>query len=106
MYKNLTRFCTYDILGYMNINQANIYPVSEARSKFSGLIDDLKRAKAFFVTKKGKVKAALVDINYLQKMQKDLSNLYKKTFIDKNLLPYTREFSDEEIKEWQEEDKL
>jgi len=90
----------------MNINQANIYPVSQARNLFTKLVDDVKKAKAFFVTKKGKVKAALVDIDYLQKMQKDLSILYKKTFIDKNLLPYTREFSDEEIKEWQDEDKL
>lgn len=28
----------------------------------------------------------------------------KKTFIDAKLLKYTREFSDEEIKEWEKED--
>ncbi|MBI4009549.1 type II toxin-antitoxin system Phd/YefM family antitoxin [Candidatus Roizmanbacteria bacterium] len=90
----------------MNITQSNIYPVSQARNMFSRLVDEVKKSKAFFVTKKGKIKAALVDIEYLQKMQKDLETLYKKTFIDKNLLPYTREFTDEEIKEWQEGDKL
>ena len=31
---------------------------------------------------------------------------YKKTFIDPKLIKYTREFSDEEIKEWEKEDAL
>lgn len=31
---------------------------------------------------------------------------YQKTFIDPKLLKYTREFKDEEIKEWEKEDAL
>ncbi|OGK08587.1 hypothetical protein A2767_00640 [Candidatus Roizmanbacteria bacterium RIFCSPHIGHO2_01_FULL_35_10] len=90
----------------MNITQSNIYPVSQARNMFSRLIDQIGTTKALYVTKKGKIRAALIDIDYLQKMQKDLQELYKKTYIDKDLLSYTREFTDAEIKEWAVEDKL
>ncbi len=90
----------------MNLNQANVYPVSQARTIFGRLVDETSKTKTVFLTKKGKIKAALVDFEYLQEMQRDLASLYKKTFIDKHLTPYTRIFSDEEIKEWLEEDRL
>lgn len=90
----------------MDINQDNIYPVSQARSKFSKLIDKVGKNKIILVTKKGKIKAALVDFSYLQKIKKDLEALYKKTFIDKKFLPFSRSFTDQEIKEWLKEDTL
>lgn len=90
----------------MDINQNNVYPISQARSNLSKLIDKVSKSKVIFVTKKGKVKVALVDFMYLQKIKKDLESIYKKTFIDTKLFPYTRVFSDKEIKEWLEEDKL
>jgi hypothetical protein len=35
-----------------------------------------------------------------------VKKIYGKTFIDPKLIKYTREFSDEEIKEWEKEDVL
>lgn len=88
------------------INQSKVYPVSEAREVFGTLIDRVRKDKTILVTKQGKIKAALVDFEYLKQMQKDLASLYKKTYIDKKLLSYTRIFSDKEIKEWLIEDAL
>ena len=95
-----------NILNIMDINQDNIYPVSQARSKFSKLIDQVGKSKIILVTKKGKVKVALIDFGYLQKIKKDLESIYKKTFIDRKLLPFSRNFTDQEIKEWSKEDVL
>lgn len=89
----------------MNVN-SRIIPVSEARAKLSTLLDQTKNDQYFLLTRGGKVKAALVDINYLEKLQKDLKKLYGKTYIDPKLLPLTREFSDEEIDSWLKEDQL
>lgn len=36
----------------------------------------------------------------------EVQKIYGQTFIDPGTLPYTREFSDKEVKEWQEEDQL
>ena len=58
------------------------------------------------LTKGGLPKAALVDIAYLTKLQKDVRKLYQTTFIDPALLPYTREFSDTDTADWQQEDSL
>lgn len=90
----------------MNIQNSKIIPVSEARAKLSNLLDQAKNNQYFLLTRGGKVKAALVDINYLEKLQKDLSRLYGKTYIDPKLLPLTREFSDEEIAQWLKDDQL
>lgn len=87
-------------------NQNPVYPVSEAREKFSKLIDRINKNKTILVTKQGRIKAALVDFEYLKQMQNDLSSLYKKTYIDKKLMPKTRIFSNSEIREWLKEDAL
>lgn len=34
------------------------------------------------------------------------NNISYKTYIDSNLLPFTREFNNKEINEWMEEDSL
>lgn len=88
------------------LNQSIVYPVSQAREVFGALVDQVEKDKTILVTKQGRIKAALVDFKYFQQMQKDLEVLYKKTYINKKLLPYTRTFSDKEIQEWLEEDKL
>ena len=90
----------------MNIQNTNIIPVSQARAKLGDLLDQTKNDQYFLLTRGGKVKAALVDIDYLEKLQKDLNRLYGKTYIDPKLLPLTREFSDEDIKQWLKEDRL
>src|SRR3989339_219620 len=48
-------------------NQNPVYPVSEARSKFGVLVDRVSIDKTILVTKQGKIKAALVDYDYLKK---------------------------------------
>ncbi len=90
----------------MNIQNSRIIPVSEARAKLGNLLDQAKNDQYFLLTRGGKVKAALVDIDYLEKLQKDLNGLYGKTYIDPKLLPLTRKFSDEEIAQWLKDDQL
>ncbi len=88
------------------MNNQQVYPISQTRGQLGALIDKVGKEKTILITKQGKIKAALIDFEYLKKMQEDLASLYQKTYIDKKLLPYTRIFSDKEIKEWLEEDKL
>jgi len=90
----------------MNISPANIIPVSEARTKLGKLTEQVSGQDYVVLTKGGNPKAALVDIQYLTRLQQELSKLYRKTYIDRTLLPFTREFSDSEIEQWQKEDTL
>lgn len=90
----------------MNIQNSKIIPVSEARAKLGNLLDQTKKDEYFLLTRGGKVEAALVDIDYLEKLQADLNGLYGKTYIDPKLLPLTRKFSDEEIAKWLKDDQL
>lgn len=90
----------------MNISPNNIIPITKARGKLGDLADKVRGGNYVVFTKGGNPKAALVDINYLTKLQKEIRNIYQKTFIDPKLLKYTREFSAEEIKEWLREDTL
>ncbi len=90
----------------MNLNPANIIPITKARSKLGDLAEKVAGENYIVLTKDGSPKAALVDISYLVSLEKDVKNIYKKTFIDKELLKYTRDFSDEEIKQWLDEDSL
>ena len=70
------------------------------------LAEKVDKEDYIVLTKGGMPKAALVNIDYLNKLQKEVEKIYKKTFIDPKLIPYTRKFSGEEIKEWEEEDRL
>lgn len=90
----------------MNNNPVNIVPITLARTKLGALTEDVMGENYVVLTKGGRAKAALVDINYLTKLQKDVKNIYQKTFIDPKLLPFTREFSDKEVDEWSENDAL
>lgn len=90
----------------MNNNPVNIIPVTSARGKLGDLTEKVSGENYVILTKGGNPKAALVDINYLVKLQQEVKKIYQKTFIDSKLLPFTREFSDEEIKQWAKEDTL
>ena len=90
----------------MSLPNDKIIPVSEARAKPSILLDQVKGDNYFLLTRGGKPTAALVDIDFLEKLKEDLQNTYQKTFIDPKVLPLTRKFSKREIKRWQKEDQL
>lgn len=90
----------------MNGVPANIIPLTKARAKLGDLANQIKDDDYIILTKGGSPKVALVDIDYLNKLQKEVKNIYQKTYIDPKLLPFTRKFSDEEIDEWQKEDTL
>lgn len=94
----------YDIYS-MNL-KIPIIPITQARTRLSDLLKTVQRDDYVILTKGGSPKAALVDIAYLQKLEQEVQTLYKKTFIDPTLLPFTREFSNEEIAAWQKEDQL
>ena len=83
-----------------------IIPITKARGKLSSLAEKAIGEDYVILTKGGMPKAALVDMSYLLKLQSDIRKLYKKTFIDKDLLKFTRIFTNKEIKEWQKEDEL
>lgn len=85
---------------------STIMPLSKARAKLGDLTDKISGENYVILTKGGNAKAAIVDIKYLDQLQKDVRSLYQKTYIDLKLLPYTREFSGQEIEEWLKEDAL
>lgn len=89
----------------MGIPSYTVIPVSEVRTNLSSLLDKAKKDNYVIITKGGRVQAAIVDINYLTKLQQDLSKIYSKTYIDPKLLPRTREFSNQEIDLWLKEEK-
>lgn len=91
---------------YYAIVIPNIVPITEARSRLGDLASQISGSQYVLLTKGGKPKVALVDIKYLNLLQKQVRNIYSKTYVDPALLPYTREFSDKEITEWEEEDQL
>lgn len=90
----------------MNISSLNIIPVTQARSKLGDLAEKVSGEQYIVLTKGGSPKAALVDIDYLKKLEKEVKRLYQKTFIDRKLLPYAREFTDTEIAQWEATDSL
>lgn len=90
----------------MNLGTPPIVPITQARGRLGVLADQVTDEQYIILTKGGAAKAALVNIAYLTKLQNDLKKLYQKTYINPELLPYTREFTDEEIERWQTEDQL
>lgn len=90
----------------MNISPSDIIPITAARSKLGNLADKVTGEYYILLTKGGNPKAILVDPKYFKKLQNEVGKIYKKTFIDPKLLPLTREFTDKEINEWEQKDKL
>lgn len=84
----------------------NIIPITRARSNLGNLAKKVRGNQYVVLTKGGSPQAALVDIKYLKNLEEEVEKIYAKTFIDPTLLPLTRNFSQKEIKKWQEEDRL
>ena len=84
----------------MNID---IVPITKVRSNLSSLTQKVKGEQYIVLTKGGTPRAALVDIDYLTKLEEEIRKIYGKTFIDPTLLPLTREFTKKEIEKWQKD---
>lgn len=89
----------------LTISTDNTFPVTTARGLLGKMVDEVDK-KIFVLTKGGSPKAAIVDLDYLENLQRIVGKIYQKTYIDPKLLPYTREFSKNEIDEWLENDKI
>lgn len=83
-----------------------VMPLTDVRAGIGKITDNLKDLQTVFLTKRGRPKAVLVDFAYWKKILEQLAVLTEKTFIKKDLLPFTRQFSDREIDEWLKEDQL
>lgn len=83
-----------------------VIPLSDARADISSLTDRPAKLKTVLLTKRGRPKAVLVDVGYWNKVVNQLGVLTKRTYIKKELLPFTRDFSSQEISEWLKEDQL
>jgi len=90
----------------MNYLTTNIIPITKARGKLGDLAEQVKGDRYIILTKGGQAEAALVDIDYLARLEEEVAKIYQQTFIDPKLLPFTREFTSEEIDEWLKEDRL
>lgn len=84
----------------------DIVSITKARGNLGNLAEKAAGNRIIVLTKGGNPKVALVDVRYLTKLQDSLRKIYRRTFIDSAVFPYTREFSDKEIKKWEEEDRL
>jgi len=90
----------------MSTASTTIIPITKAREKLGDLAEKVSGENYIILTKGGSPKAALVDLSYLTRLEKDVKRIYGKTFIDPKLLKYTRIFTDEEIAEWLKTDAL
>lgn len=84
----------------------DIVSITKARGNLGNLAEKAAGDRIIVLTKGGNPKVALVDVRYLTKLQDSLRKIYRRTFIDSAVLPYTREFTDQEIQEWEKADKL
>ena len=90
----------------MDTQLTNIIPITKARGRLGDLASLAVSSNYFVLTKGGNPSVALVDFEYLKKLEKDVRRAYQKTFIDPNLEKYTRTFSNIEIEEWLKQDEL
>lgn len=90
----------------MSLQTTNIIPITQARTKLGDLASLAIADNYFLLTKGGNPTVALVDFKYLKKLENIVSQMYQKTYIEPKLEKYSRNFSDQKIKEWQIEDQL
>lgn len=90
----------------MNLAITTIIPITKARGELGDLAESVKRDQIVILTKGGSPAVALVNPQYLAKLQATVEKLTHRTFLDPKLLPYTRLFSDEETAQWETEDRL
>lgn len=90
----------------MDLHVQDIFSITQAREKLGRLAQKASGQKYFVFTVGGEPEVALVDVNYLNKLEETVKKIYQKTYIDPRMLENTREFSNKEISEWLEEDRL
>jgi hypothetical protein len=84
----------------------NIVPITKARGRLGDLASLAVASNYYVLTRGGNPAVALVDFDYLKKLEEIVKQITQKTFIDPKLDKFTREFSDKEIAEWQSEDQF
>jgi hypothetical protein len=84
----------------------NIVPITKARGQLGDLATLAVASNYFVLTRGGNPAVALVDLEYLKKLENTVKQITQKTFIDPKLDKFSRDFSDKEILEWQNEDQL
>lgn len=90
----------------MPIQTSNIISITKARSQLGKLADSAVADNYFVLTKGSNPLVALVDFGYLQKLESMIESIFQKTYINPKLEKFTREFTNEEILQWQKEDQL
>lgn len=89
----------------MSLQSGNIISITNARGRLGDLADLAIANNYYILTKGGSPSVALVDFDYLKKLEDTVGSLYQKTYIDPMVEKYTREFTDKEMAEWQKEDQ-
>lgn len=56
----------------LQIKPENIIPITEARAKLDNLVSDAEGNNFFVISRQGKAKAAIIDVEYLMELQKKL----------------------------------
>jgi prevent-host-death family protein len=56
----------------LQIKPKNIIPITEARGKLDNLINEAKGSNFFVISRQGKPKAALIDLEYIMELEKKL----------------------------------
>jgi prevent-host-death family protein len=90
----------------MNTLQDQIVPITEARGKLGDLADRAQGDSYFVLTKGGEPTVALVDIAYLTHLEQEVRTMYAQTFLNKETIARTRDFTTTEIEDWKKVDEL
>lgn len=56
----------------LQILPKNIIPITEARARLDDMVEEAKGDNFFVISRQGKAKAAVIDVDYLLEMQKKL----------------------------------
>ena len=59
----------------LQIKPQNIIPITDARSKLDDLVTDAVGNNFFVISRQGKAKAALIDVEYILNLQKKLDQI-------------------------------
>lgn len=59
----------------LQIKPENIIPITEARARLDDLVSDAEGNNFFVISRQGKAKAAVIDVEYLMDLQKKADSL-------------------------------
>ena len=81
--------------------------VTETRDNIKDIVDRVKDDGAiYYLTRRGKPEAVLVSNEVWRDLNKRISDTYSKTFINPRFDSEVRYFTDEEIAQWEKDDRL